>query len=169
MHSNIFDWVIGFAGNSTIPILTVHALSRLVSEAFIGDSKSFTEVLTRSVVSDHTLLKQNCVVAIFKENGETKKWGIAAHETPLRPWGLAVGHCGGSGCTGGPRSVQFMTKKDKVRAVCSKCQWRSRWLSKESLDFVHQWSKAHPLVYRHDFPLSVAQVATFCNSPADKD
>jgi hypothetical protein len=132
-------------------------ITKFVNQHFVH-RQDFEFALTASFVCDITLLKHSPPVVIYKAGDTIKSELIGFHSTPRHPFGLTFDFCGTNFCSRPGEVTSHPVGKNakghKIFQKCLRCPWRSVNVDASDLQFVAQWSSAHPNVYRSTFPLT---------------
>jgi hypothetical protein len=125
--------------------------------------------LSRSVVSDHDLLRYTPVAYVTRDDeNEVITKAIGLHATPSNAWGVVWKYCGRPSCSKPKDILSTTTKSGKVKQRCLRCNWKSKSLSTEDVGWVTQWSSGHPLVYTWSHPLEPAQMLSFAETTKEE-
>lgn len=157
LPSDTFDFVLGFAGSSTIPSQIRNALSQVIERIGVDKTGSLWETIVRVIGHDLLLLQVNAVVVVYRERdtNEVEARKIGRHDPPLRPWGVEFHACGTPGCD--RMSRDFVVRSDifDVRMTCRYCRWTSAWVKQPHWkDHVFRLDSTLPNVFWHDYPPS---------------
>jgi len=94
-RSNIFDLVIGFSGEGTLPEHVMNELLELMRCIATDCGTDFWEVLNMTFKHGERFLHQCPLVAVFRDNGSVRRIEIGLHEPPTRVLGAKL-WCGSS-------------------------------------------------------------------------
>jgi hypothetical protein len=159
-----FTFAIGFCGNSTIPQLVAGGVTQLVTRCVVDQETNAERALESSIVNDVTLLKHTPVVYLARDNnGNVYSRAIGHHHPPVRVWGFDFTFCGSDNCPWEPSDNDWLVNRHNgsVSMVCTRCNWRSRWVHLEEVDFIRPWGPAHPRVFTYPFPPTPPQQTFF--------
>ena len=88
----MFDFVIGFAGSSTLPTQICKAFGQLIERIGVDKTAGIWDTIIRVIRHNLHLLQVNLLVAVYKEHGQdcivVRK--IGRHTLPMHPWGSGV-------------------------------------------------------------------------------
>ncbi|KAG9312769.1 hypothetical protein JVU11DRAFT_7206 [Chiua virens] len=162
--SDVFDFVLGFAGSSTIPTQVKNAVGRVIERLGVDKTMGLWDTVMSVVGQDLHLLEVNSVVAIFKERGSTEVLSrkIARHAPPMRPWGVEFRACGTPNCD--RTTFDFYVQNDgyDVRMTCRACGWKSAWVKERHWGHhVFRLDNTLPTVFWHSYPPSDALKTLF--------
>ncbi|KAG9312768.1 hypothetical protein JVU11DRAFT_7205 [Chiua virens] len=171
VESDIFDFVLGFAGSSTLPTQVQNALSRVIERLGVDKTMGLWDTVMSVVGQDLHLLEVNSVVAIFKERGSTEVLSrkIARHAPPMRPWGVEFRACGTPNCD--RTTFDFYVQNDgyDVRMTCRACGWKSAWVKERHWGHhVFRLDNTLPTVFWHSYPPSEALYNIFIEASKEK-
>ncbi|KAF8426445.1 hypothetical protein L210DRAFT_791616, partial [Boletus edulis BED1] len=98
--SDAFDFVVGFAGASTLPSQIRNALSQIIERIAVDKTAGIWDTVVRVIGQDLLLLEVNTVILVYKERGshEVVARKIGKHAPPMRPWGVEFNACATPGC-----------------------------------------------------------------------
>lgn len=151
-----FDFVLAFAGSSTLSNHIKNTVSQAIEGLGVDNAGNIWETMSQVVGRDLTLLQMNSVVVIYRERGgEVKCRHIGSHCPPLRAWGVEFRACATQGCRPGPYDFIIRENASGVRVVCRECQWRSAALKLSDFKgLLFRLSSALPDVFWHEYPAS---------------
>ncbi|KAF8124456.1 hypothetical protein EV363DRAFT_1178020, partial [Boletus edulis] len=157
VERGVFDFVVGFAGSSTLPTQIRNAFSQLIERIGIDKTAGIWYTILRVIGHDLLLLEVNSVVVIFKERGQSEVMArkIGRHSLPMRPWGVEFRACAAPTCE--PTAHDFFVQNDGygVRMACRWCGWRSVWVKeKDWKAYVFRMDSSLPNVFWHSYPPS---------------
>lgn len=152
-----FDFVLAFAGSSTISTFVKGAISQAIQGVGVDKTCDIWDTLTRAVGRDINLLHTNSVIAIYRERrGEVRCRQIGLHCPPTRAWGFEFTACGSDECRPTPYDFIIRDNGTGVRATCRRCNWASVALKPRDLDgLLFRLSSTVPDVFWHEYPPSV--------------
>src|SRR5258708_11611433 len=162
--NSYFTFALGFCGNSTIPQLVACGLTQFVTRCVVDQEKNVERALEPSIVNDVPLLKHTPVVYFARDNnGKAYSRAIGHHHPPVRVWGFDFTFCGSDNCLWEPNDNDWLVNRHNgsVSMVCTRCNWRSRWVHLEEVDFIRPWGPAHPRVFTYPFPPTPPQQTFF--------
>jgi hypothetical protein len=157
-HRDIFDFVMAFAGSSTISTFIKTAISQAIEGMGVDKSGNIWETISRVVARDINLLHTNTVVLIYREREgarEVKSRQIGLHYPPMRAWGFEFTACGNDACRPSPYDFSMKDNESGTRIVCRLCGWASTALKIKDVEglFV-RLSSTVPNVFWHEYPPS---------------
>ena len=154
--SDTFDFVMAFAGSSTISSYVKPAISQAVQGIGVDKKCSIWETIVRLVAGDTSLLETNNVVLIYRERGEQVQCRqIGLHCPPIRVWGFEFAACGNHECRPSPYDFCIRENESGVRMVCRRCNWRSASLRlRDAEGMISRVNSTVPNVYWHEYPPS---------------
>jgi hypothetical protein len=151
-----FDFVLAFAGSSTISNYVKGAVSQAIEAMGLDKTDGIWETIARVVGRDVNLLQTNNVALIYRERGEQVKCRlIGLHCPPLRAWGFEFTACGKHDCR--PSAYDFLIRDNEsgVRMTCRLCNWRSASLKLRDVEgLLFRLSSTVPNVFWHEYPPS---------------
>lgn len=153
----MFDFVVAFAGSSTISNYVKSAISQAIEGVGVDKTANIWDMLSRVVGRDINLLHTNNVVAIYRERGgEVKSRQIGLHAPPMRAWGFEFTACGNEECRPSPYDFIIKDNECGTRMTCRLCNWSSATLKlRDVTGLFFRLSSTVPDVYWHDYPPSV--------------
>jgi hypothetical protein len=151
-----FDFVLAFAGSSTLSSHVKNTVSQAIEGLGVDNAGDIWETVSQVVGRDLTLLQMNSVVIIYRERGGGVKCRhVGSHCPPLRAWGVEFRACATQGCRPGPYDFIIRENDSGVHVVCRECQWRSAALKPSSFKgLLFRLSSALPDVFWHEYPAS---------------
>ena len=165
-RSNIFDLVIGFSGEGTLPEHVMNELLELMRCIATDCGTDFWEVLNMTFKHGERFLHQCPLVAVFRDNGSVRRIEIGLHEPPTRVLGAKL-WCGSSvgTCHPGPGDLTYKnnhsgTGKETIRQKCRRCGFVSGWITVKDVSWVHLLPGSRR-VYWHDYPVTPHQQMLF--------
>ncbi|KAF8124448.1 hypothetical protein EV363DRAFT_1103554, partial [Boletus edulis] len=98
-----FDFVLAFAGASTISAHIKGAISHAIEAIGVGKTEGIWSTLSQVVGRDINLLHTNSAVIIYRERGmQINCRQIGLHYPPHRAWGFEFAACGNQDCRPSP-------------------------------------------------------------------
>ena len=165
----MFDLVIGFSGEGTLPEHVMNELLELMRLITTDCGTDLWDVLNTTFKHGEKFLHQCPIVAIFRDNGSVRRIEIGLHEPPSRVLGAKL-WCGSSGgqCRPGPGDLTYKTNhagtaKEAVRQKCRRCGFVSGWVGLKDITWVHLLPGSRR-VYWHDYPVTPKQQMAFGSS-----
>jgi hypothetical protein len=163
-----YDIIVGFTGESTLPDLVVHELINIIKNFTVNQQRDFWAVIVKSLKSANDLLHHSTITVIFRENGTVVCRELGLHDPPSRVMGVNF-FCGGLECRPLPGELRYKNdsgpdfRKETVRQDCKKCQFRSRNVKIQEVDWVHRLP-GNPRIFWHDYPPAPQQRALFADA-----
>lgn len=163
---DMFDFILGFAGSSMLPMQVKHVFSQVADRIAIDKTAGIWDTISRVIGQDITFLEVNTAVVIYRERGTetvvSRK--IGRHFPPLRPWGVEFHACATPGCDPDSRDLVVRSDGHKAKVVCRICGWKSAWVKgKDRENLIFQLDSTLPTVYWHHYPPSEALKKLFVN------
>jgi hypothetical protein len=162
----MFDLVIGFSGEGTLPEHVMNDLLELIRCITTNCTRDIWTLLNSTFKHSEKILHHSPLVAIFRDNGSVRKIEFGLHEPPTRVLGVKV-WCGSpSGvCNPGPGDLTYKnnhsgTGKETVRQKCCRCGYVSPWIALKDVTWVHLLPGSRR-VYWHDYPITPQQQMLF--------
>ncbi|KAI9568139.1 hypothetical protein HD554DRAFT_2172537 [Boletus coccyginus] len=167
-----FDFVIGFAGSSTLPTQVRNALSQVIERMGVDKTAGIWDTVMSVVGQDIHLLEVNSVVVVFKERGSSEVLArkIARHAPPMRPWGVEFRACATPQCDRTPFDFYVNNNNFDVRMRCRACGWVSAWVKERHWkEHVFRLDSTLPKVFWHSYPPSHALQNIFVEATREKE
>ncbi|KAG2338170.1 hypothetical protein BDR05DRAFT_1004413 [Suillus weaverae] len=157
VKDNVFDFIIGFGGASTLPVDIGPTVQDFVCNATLFGIPDVWDSLCKLLTSSPDMLDHNTVVIVYGSYIEGKhvveSREISKHHPPYCALGYEFSACAKEGCRPTVLDNQVSTKNGKVRITCAKCHWKSAWVSidKDKEYFFHVKPTTAPMLFWHHF------------------
>jgi hypothetical protein len=171
--SDIFDFIIGFGGSSTLPVNVGPMVQAFVRNATLFGIPDVWDSLCELLASSPDVLDYNTVVIVYGSYVEGRRIvesrEIGKHRPPYRAFGHEFSACAKEGCRPEVSDNRVSTKNGKVRITCAKCQWTSAWvpIDRDNEYFFRVKHTIAPTLFWHHFPPSAGLRNFFVNSTQD--
>ena len=151
----MFDFVIGFAGSSTLPTQIRNAFGQLIERIGVDKTAGIWDTIIRVIGHDLHLLQVNLVIAVYKEHGQdgvvARK--IGCHTLPMHLWGVEFDSCGMPGCQPSPLDFFIQNSRYDVRMTCRLCHWQSAWVKEDAWKHhIFRMDTTLPNIFWHSYP-----------------
>jgi hypothetical protein len=127
--SDIFDFIVGFGGASTLPVFVGPMVQAFVRNAALFGATDIWDSLCELPLSNLDVLDHTTVVIVYgsyKEGTRTvQSREIAKHRPPYRAFGHEFNACANEGCHPAVSDNRVCATRNKVRIKCAKCGWKS--------------------------------------------
>jgi hypothetical protein len=173
--SDIFDFIIGFGGASTLPVNVGPMVQAFIRSATLFGIPDVWDSLCELLASSPEVLDYNTVVIVYGAYAEGKRVvesrEISKHRPPYRAFGHEFSACAKEGCRPAVSDNRVSTKHGKVRITCAKCQWTSAWVAidKDNEFFFRVKPTIAPTLFWHHYPASAGLNNFFVNATRDAD
>jgi hypothetical protein len=173
--SDIFDFIIGFGGASTLPVDVGPMVQSFVRNATLFGIPDVWDSLCELLASSPDVLDHNTVVIVYGSYKEGKRIvesrEISKHRPPYRAFGHEFSACAKEGCRPAVSDNRVSTRNSKVRITCAKCQWTSAWVAidKDNEYFFRVKPTISPTLFWHHFPPSAGLNNFFVNATQAAD
>jgi hypothetical protein len=171
--SDIFDFIIGFGGSSTLPVNVGPMVQAFVRNATLFGIPDVWDSLCELLASSPDVLEYNTVVIVYGSYVEGRRIvesrEIGKHRPPYRAFGHEFSACAKEGCRPEVSDNRVSTKNGKVRITCAKCQWTSAWvpIDRDNEYFFRVKHTIAPTLFWHHFPPSAGLRNFFVNATQD--
>jgi hypothetical protein len=171
--SDIFDFIIGFGGSSTLPVNVGPMVQAFVRNATLFGIPDVWDSLCELLASSPDVLDYNTVVIVYGSYVEGRRIvesrEIGKHCPPYRVFGHEFSACAKEGCRPEVSDNRVSTKNGKVRITCAKCQWTSAWvpIDRDNEYFFRVKHTIAPKLFWHHFPPSAGLRNFFVNATQD--
>lgn len=151
--------VLGFSGAATVPQVLGGTLAEFGC-ARVTKVQDIEEALRDTILGNYLLLKGSPAVwAVRNRSGPASPEMIGIHSPPDHVWGLELRGCPDLACPWGPGDTKWDCKDphDKAVATCRRCGLKATIRRTQDLPHISNWGRAHPLIYRSRFPLTIEE------------
>ncbi|KAG2336725.1 hypothetical protein BDR05DRAFT_1005609 [Suillus weaverae] len=157
---DIFDFVIGFGGSSTLPGFVGPTVLAFIRTAAVFGGTDVWESLCDLLVTNPDVLEHTTVIAVYacyvngKRTVESRE--VAKHST-YRAFGYKFSTCANEGCNSSMTdTIRVSRKENMVQMTCAKCHWKSAWLptDQDNGHFLRVKPATTPTLFWHNFPPS---------------
>ncbi|KAG1829563.1 hypothetical protein DFJ58DRAFT_737265 [Suillus subalutaceus] len=175
VKEDVFDFIVGFGGASTLPVNVGPMVQAFVRNATLFGIPDVWDSLCELLASSPDVLDHNTVVIVYGSYVEGKRIvesrEIGKHRPPYRAFGHEFSACAKEGCRPAVSDNRVSTKNGKVRITCAKCQWTSAWVAidKDNEYFFRVKPTIAPMLFWHHFPPSSGLNNFFVNATRDAD
>ncbi|KAG2126263.1 uncharacterized protein EDB93DRAFT_1257638 [Suillus bovinus] len=173
VKDDIFDFIIGFGGSSTLPVHVGPTVQAFVRNATLFGIPDVWDSLCELLASSPDVLDYNTIVVVYASYVEGKRIvesrEISKHRPPYRAFGHEFSACAKEGCRPTVSDNRMSAKNGKVRITCAKCQWTSAWVAidKDNEYFFRVKPTVAPMLFWHHFPPSSGLNNFFVNATRD--
>ncbi|KAG1776717.1 hypothetical protein EV702DRAFT_1046040 [Suillus placidus] len=170
VKDNIFDYIIGFGGASTLPVNVGPTVQAFVRNATLFGILDVLDSLYELLASSPDVLDHNTVMIVYASYAEGKcvveSREISKHRPPYRALGYEFSACATEGCHPAVSDNWVSTKDGKVQITCAKCHWKSAWVSidEDNKYFFCVKPTIAPMLFWHHFPPSAGLNNFFVNT-----
>lgn len=168
LHSGLFDLVLGFSGETTLPEFVMDELLYLIRAVTVDSITNIWTLLGQTFKHSERLLNHSALIAVFQDGSVLRCIELGLHEPPHRVLGLKL-WCGMSNgtCHPGPgdlfyKSSRSGTPRECLKQKCRRCGFNSDWVLLKDVE----WVKPLPgsrRVFWHDYPISPQQQLLFAH------
>lgn len=158
--SDLFDFVIGFGGSSTLPGFVGSTVLAFIRAAAVFGCTDVWKSLCDLLVTNPDVMEHTTVIVVYacyvdgKRTVESRE--VAKHST-RRALGHKFSICGNKGCNSSMADdIGVSVVENMVQLTCGKCQWHSPWLpaNQDNDHFLLVKPTITPLLFWHNFPRS---------------
>src|SRR5258705_5541897 len=142
LHSGLFDLVLGFSGETTLPEFVMDELQGLIRAVTVDSITHIWSVLCKTFKHSERLLNHSTLIVIFQDGPVLRCIELGLHEPPHRVLGVKL-WCGMSNgtCHPGPgdlfyKSSRSGTPRECLKQKCRRCGFNSDWVLLKDVEWV---------------------------------
>ncbi|KAG2062894.1 hypothetical protein BDR04DRAFT_1164505 [Suillus decipiens] len=173
VESDLFDFVIGFGGSSTLPGFVGPTVQAFIRAAAVFGCTDVWESICNLLVTNPDVLEHATVIVVYacyvdgKRIVESRE---VAKQSAYRAFGYKFSACGNQDCnTSTTDTIRVSRAENMVRMTCGECQWKSAWLptDQDNNYFLRVKPTTAPLIFWHKFPPSPGLHKLFVDAISD--
>lgn len=167
---DLFDFVIGFGGSSTLPGFVGPTVLAFIRAAAVFGCTDVWESLCDLLVTNPDVLEHTTVIVVYAcyvDGRRTVESREVAKHSPHRAFGYNFSACANEDCNSlMTDAIRLSRMENMVQMTCGECQWKSAWLPTDQNNnhFIRVKPATAPLLFWHKFPPSPGLHKLFVNT-----